>query len=80
VIDEGSQLRHHLMAAGIVEKYTRRVYEFSRFCRSSSDRLRHLRKTHTFDGRAKQGRKVVGNQRPRLVRRNGRRLLDGSCA
>src|SRR6267154_1523060 len=54
VINEGSQLRHHLMAAGIVEKYTRRggrerlqdVYEPSRFCRSGSDRCRHLRKTH----------------------------------
>jgi hypothetical protein len=54
VIDEGSQLRHHLMAAGIVEKYTRRgwrerlqdVYEPSRLCRSGSDRCRHLRKTH----------------------------------
>jgi hypothetical protein len=41
VIDEGSQLRHHLMAAGIVRKYTWRhwrelledLYEFSRFCR-----------------------------------------------
>src|SRR5438105_4238905 len=73
VIDEGSQLRHHLMAAGIVEKYTRRhwcerlqdVYEFSCFCRSSSDRLRHLRKTDAFDGRTKHGGKVVGDQRPR---------------
>src|SRR5258707_12376177 len=66
VIDEGSQFRHHLMAAGIIEKHARRrwgewlqdVYEFSRFRRSSSDRPRHLRKTHTFDGRAKDGGKV----------------------
>ena len=58
VIDEGSQLRRHLMAAGIVEEYTRRdwrerlqdVYEFSRLCRSGSDRCRHLRQTHAFDG------------------------------
>jgi len=69
MIDESSQFRHHLMAAGIVEKYTRRhrrellqdVYEFSRFNWSSGDWLRHLRKPHTFRGRAKNGRKVMGD-------------------
>src|SRR5262245_23156291 len=73
VIDEGSQLRHDLPAAGIVEKHTRHhrcerlqhVNEFSRSHWFSGDRLRHLRKTHTFDGRAKYSRKVVGDKRAR---------------
>jgi hypothetical protein len=56
VIDEGSQFRHHLMAAGIVEKHARRhrcerlqnVHEFAGFHRPSNDRSRHLRKAHVF--------------------------------
>src|SRR3984893_1839102 len=71
VIDEGSQFRHHLMAAGIVEKHTRRgwrerlqdVYEFSRLRRSSSDRCRELRKTPGFDGRAKHGGEATWDRR-----------------
>ena len=69
VIDEGSQLRDLLMAAGIVEKHTRRhhcerlqnVHEFAGLHRPSSDRLGHLRKPHTFHGRAKHSGKVVGD-------------------
>ena len=71
MIDEGSQFRHHLMAAGIVEKHTRRhwrerlqyAHEFPRFHQGGGDRLRHLCKTHTFDGRAKHGGKVAGDER-----------------
>src|SRR5262249_50002114 len=73
VINERSQLRHYLPVARIVEKHTRRhrrerpqhAYEFSCCQDARGDRLRHLRKTHTFDGRPKQSRKVVSNQRPR---------------
>src|SRR5215510_12155714 len=70
VIDEGSQLWHNLPAAGIVEKHTwhhrrerlQHVNQFSRSHWFNGDRLRHLRKTHTFDGRAKHSRKVVGDK------------------
>src|SRR5215831_5808114 len=73
MIDEGSQLRHYLPVAGIVEKHTRRhrrerpqyAHEFSRCHGAGGNRLRHLRKTHTFDGRAKHGGKVVGDERAR---------------
>src|SRR5258708_37922113 len=51
VIDEGAQLRHHLMAAGIIEKHARRHrcewlqnrHEVSGFDRAGSNRLGHLR-------------------------------------
>src|SRR5262245_40124447 len=73
VLAEGSELRHDWPAAGIVEKHTRQhrcerlqhVNQFSRSYWFSGDRLRHLRKTHTFDSRAKHGRKVVGDKRAR---------------
>jgi hypothetical protein len=73
VIDEGAQLWHHLAAVRIVEEYARRhrrkrlqhMHEFPRFHRSSGDRFRQLRKTQAFDGRAKHGGKVVGDEGPR---------------
>ena len=65
MIDEGSQLRHYLPVAGIIEKHARRhwrerlqyVHEFSRFHEAGGDRLRHLRKPHICRGRGK----VVGD-------------------
>jgi hypothetical protein len=71
VIDEGTQLRHHLPAAGIVEKHTRRhgregfqhVHEFPRFHRAGSDRIGHLRKAQSFDGCAKHCGHVVSDKR-----------------
>ena len=64
MINEGSQLRHHLMAAGIVEKHTRRhwrewlqyPHKFPRPHEGGGDRLRHLCKTHTFCSCAISGR------------------------
>ena len=71
VIDEGSQLRHDLSVAGIVEEHTRRHRrellqhgdEFSRRHGTGGQRCRHLRKTHTFDGCAEHRGKVVGDER-----------------
>ena len=64
VIDEGTQLRHHLPVAGIVEKQTRRhgregfqhADEFPRFHRAGRDRRRQLRKAQSIDGRAAPSR------------------------
>lgn len=72
VINEGPQLRHHLMTTGIVEEHTRRhrfenlqdADEFSRLHGSGGDWLRHLRKPHISDGCSQHGGKVVGDQRP----------------
>src|SRR5450631_2617168 len=73
VIDEGSQLRHHLVTAGIVEKHARghrrerlqNAHELAGFHRPGSDRLRHLGKPHILHGRAEKGGKVVGDKRSR---------------
>ena len=61
------------MAARIIEKYTRphrrerlqHLHELSRSQRAGGDRLGYLRKTHTFDGRAKHSRNVAGDERAR---------------
>lgn len=74
VIDEGPQLRHHLMTAGIVEEHTRRhrcerpqdADEFSRFRGSGGDWLRHLRKPHSFDGGSQHDYKALGIDRAHL--------------
>jgi hypothetical protein len=73
VINEGSQLRHYLPVARIVEKQTRRhrrerpqhAHEFSRCHGAGGNRLWYLRQTHTFDGRPEHSGNIVGDERAR---------------
>ena len=70
VIDEGTQLRHHLPVAGIIEKHARRprrerlqqADELARFHRIGRDRSGHLGKAKAVHGRGKQGGNVVGDE------------------
>jgi hypothetical protein len=73
VIDEGSQLWQYLPVAGIIEKHAwchrrerlQHAHEPAGSYCAGRDRLGQLRKAHAFNGRAKYGGSVVGDERSR---------------